>query len=714
MTMGMTLPSTSPTVALFAAAAVAAAGIAYCSSASSTMAFGTLLLEILHVAGKMGMKDNGDKTIGTKKTSNDSEKRNEFKIKGDDLNKDFISWLDREENEKDQFRKRNKCRVSKEDDLTDPHWMSEMVRNALLSTAGFTSVTETAISHSCKDETPSTSSTTSTSMTTEKILETRPLISQLSDGEKESRCETAFRQSFRALQEVTETMIRDEPSIREDFFNGVITDSENDQREEEKNQGRRRSLSLSSSSSSPSTISSSASSYEITKNDSLVEEEGEVERLLTYLRFVELAKEEATPSPSSPSSLSLSHSSSCESHDRTTVNFPWRRERIVSDTDGYELLRSGAMEIHDATNTHRAKVTHIVAVHRGRKELLVAIHYDRSSFPSSATNSRDQIKTILMSSLLLQQQDQSATSNTSAPSNSFLLLDQAVESLSEEIIYRYTHANATKGNDTSSSYLSSGYSLVLCGHSLGAALACRLGNALTDRNRNTISKAFEVRVYAFGPPPCLPSRQKLCPNGDDSGGDYPYIVSIVNNHDCVPRWTESNLVGLRISLRWTMNRKKRHFEEYYSRYNRLHPSANSATHSEAAAARRLSPRIPPFSMAFNDWNLFLKSNQEPNSSLPYGDIIFGGPRYIVPGKVVTIWNHPQDPMIIGAKVHLPGEKSHVSCNDCQQLLHHHRGDIKNHDVLGRLWIDEGMFSDHTFEAYRSNLELLLGQVANTI
>jgi len=706
----MTSSTTSPTVALLSAAAVAAAGIAYWSSASNTTAFGILVSGILRVTGKLEERQNSDKKGHNNNSTSNEDNNRDDENEGHDLNKAFVSWLDREENEHYFSRPWNNGAKSTDEELTDPHWMSEMIRNALLSTAMLAvsaAVTETVTAPSLLEDASSTLSTSSRA-DTQTIRDTMlSPISQLIDSEEETLCEKSFRRSFQALQKATEAMIQKEPAIREDFFNGVCVDGENNQREEEKKLGRRRSLSVSSSSSSwtSSTMSSSVGSYEVHKDDCLVEEEEEVEKLLTYLRFVEMAKEEA----------SVSSSSSIPSKDyygRTTGYLQRGGERMIPDANGYELLRSATMTIQDATDTQRAKVGHMAAVHRDRKELVIAVHYDGSSLSSSTADDRKRMKNILMSSIFLQQQEHSATSRIPAPSSSFFLLDQAVKSLSEEILLRYLHTNTAEEKKGSLPFLSSGYSLVLCGHSMGAALACRLGDTLTGRKEDTASEAIEVRVCAFGPPPCLPSQPNFCQDSGDSGGDYRYITSVVNNHDCVPRWTESNLVGLRTSLRWTMDRKKRHFHRYHNFYYQSHSSTDPVTAAKAGVARQLPPQIPPFSVSPRDWSAFWKNHQELNLLLPQEDIDDVGFKYIVPGKVVSIWNHSQDPMIIGAKVYLPGTRHrHPSSSDCHQLSRHHRN---NHDVLGRLWVDEGMFSDHTIEAYRSNLELLLGQVANTI
>lgn len=706
----MTPAVTSPTAALLTAGAVAAAGIAYWSSASNTTAFGTLVLEILRVTGTIdkkgssGKKENIDKSrndasmnITSATTINDNTEVDEEKRYEVELNNAFACWLGGEEKELKLSRRRKKDSARKEKFLTDPHWMSEIVRTGLLSrVVVVASEGSKSLPTSSFDESKQRQETSN------------PTISRPTNEEDEILCKRAFRQSFRTLQKVTNAMIQKYPTFREDFFGGVFADEENNKQiEGQTNKGTQQPSSPSSSTHSLSAMSTSSSTYEVNKNDCLVEEEEGVEMLLTYLRLVELAKEEASapPSPSSGSPKTfLCH----------TTEHP--RRRLVPGAEGYEYLRSKKIEIQDSADHQKAHVGYTAAVHRDRKELVIALRCDMSRLSISSDDDRDQIETILTSSQFLQQQYQSSSSTETASSTSLLLLDQAAKTLSKEILLRYIDASCEESNEESLFSLSQGHTLVLCGHSSGAALACRLGELLTHQTRTTV-EAPEVRVFAFGPPPCL---RKY---GDGPEGDYSYITSVVNNHDCVPRWTESNLSGLRISLLWTMDRKKRHFrryfQRYFQRYHRRHERSLSykglvSTAEDAVVNRPRTPppplRIPPFSLSSRDWKAFWWSDREPNGSLPQGHIDEKVPEYIVPGKVVSIWNHSQDPTIIGAKVHLP-VTNHPNPNSSNCHQRHTEG---NHDILGRLWVDDHMFSDHTIEAYRTNLELLLGQVANTI
>lgn len=687
--------TTSPAVVLLTAAAIAGVGIAYWSAESSTSTVGTFLA-CLRSAGTLRRIENGEQAK-KKKNTNDEGNNNRDKKKVDDWKQAFVSWLKREE--KLSFsRPRNYNFRNKKKDLADPKWMSETIRTFLRRSTGKRVMSGNKSLVPLEEE-GSMKLLESASIETESSQKRTPSPAQPPKDQEETENETAFRLSFQTLQKATEEMIQKEPAIREAFFNGVVVGEEIVHSDEENKLGGRRSLSFSSCSSTW-----SMGSYEVNEENSLVEEEEEVERLLTYLRFVDLAKESSSSSTlPEPSKSYLS---------QTAPSLQRQRELIIPDADGYEHLHFETMDISAPNNTQRAKMGYMAALHRDRKELLIAVHYDESLRSSSTIDDRNQIQGILMKSLILQHQDHSETSMVSPPSSTFLLLDKAVKSLFEETLQRYLNSNKGQESEESSSILSSGYSLVLCGHSLGAALVCRLGDMFTRRNKDTDLNPIHVRVYAFGPPPCLPTGQKGSEDMKDGGNDYSYIVSVVNNHDCIPRWTESNLVGLKMSLRWTMDRKQRHFLRYHNRYNQSRSSANPD--SESNAMRRQPPRIPPFSVSSMEWNTFWKSSQEQNDTiLSQGNDNTAEPKYIVPGKVVLIWNHSQDPNIIGAKVHVSETKlRHPNSSNSYKLVH--RQQKESHGVLGRLWVDEGMFSDHTIDSYRSNLELLLGQVGNTI
>ena len=82
-------------------------------------------------------------------------------------------------------------------------------------------------------------------------------------------------------------------------------------------------------------------------------------------------------------------------------------------------------------------------------------------------------------------------------------------------------------------FIPSGYTLTICGHSLGAGVSCLLGIFLKDITG--ISKE-KLKVYAFATPACLSYDAALeCQD---------FVTSVVNNADCVPRASMMNVKTL--------------------------------------------------------------------------------------------------------------------------------------------------------------------------
>lgn len=79
-----------------------------------------------------------------------------------------------------------------------------------------------------------------------------------------------------------------------------------------------------------------------------------------------------------------------------------------------------------------------------------------------------------------------------------------------------------------------GYKLVICGHSLGAGTACLLGLELRSRITAFRKNYTDLRVLAFASPPVLSYKaSKAC---------APFVTTMVNNSDVIPRSSVSNLV----------------------------------------------------------------------------------------------------------------------------------------------------------------------------
>jgi hypothetical protein len=796
MSMSMSIPLSpllmSPTsactttaglAAVTAATAAAAVGIAYWSSSTNTSSVGTILLEFLRAAGCDIKEDNEEDDDDDDSIISDIKMNKDCNTNTmNDKEAFLLSLLDEKDDEYDN------CFYAHDDeDLTNIRWISETIRDAILST-------------------------TATTITKKKKKKKKKKNIKLLNDEDEDKTKTEikeeskeeFYRSFRILQKaIKETNIQ-EPNIREDYFNGVGT---------------------------------------------IMDDEKEVEQLLTYLRFVELAKDEIYDAYCSSSSVEFDHEHNgmtnnifTTNNSKHTIISPLQKHRreqrrrrlkrmMVPDSNGYELHRCVATPIiiDDDGNTinkstsddndddddddddercNAVVVGHLVAIHCGRKEIIIAVHYDDTSFV------RCRMKNTLTDEIFLQHQqeqdhrttnynqddddddDDDATASTASTtcsttnngsddnnkSNSSYnsttpILDQATDYLQEEILH---YLRSTK-------VILTGYTLTVCGHSIGAALACRLGIALkNDNNRDTsfngnesksesesesesMTEQLTLRVYAFGLPPVRPptssSRQRSHYCDESGGGDddddddddehhsgdnnklnknneeYSFITSVINNHDCRPRWTQSNLTVLQKQLRWTMDQKKLHVRQYYNHNNSNHfydqqsyrcsGQQQQTTTTSTTATSRHQSLPPPFAFSFREWKKFWKNckreeeeekqteemNQERNDRIhginndgnnPQNYKNINNVEYIVPGKIVCIWNNTQDSTIIGTNVyhHRPMMRTNVNNNN-------HRHNNYN-NVLGRIWIDESMFYDNTLEAYRSNLELLLGQAANTI
>ena len=99
-----------------------------------------------------------------------------------------------------------------------------------------------------------------------------------------------------------------------------------------------------------------------------------------------------------------------------------------------------------------------------------------------------------------------------------------------------------------------GYSLVFCGHSLGASAATLaviiLRSRIPQLTNSKDANGQSVRVYAFGPPPVL--------DHDSAVAAASFCTSIVNNADIIPR---SSLANLMVFMEFLRNVHQRLLEE---------------------------------------------------------------------------------------------------------------------------------------------------------
>lgn len=169
---------------------------------------------------------------------------------------------------------------------------------------------------------------------------------------------------------------------------------------------------------------------------------------------------------------------------------------------------------------------------------------------------------------------------------------------------------------------------------------------------------LDLHVYAFGPPPCL------SPNTCKSTKDY---ITTINNNDCMPRLTTNSLNSLEKLLVFADKRLK----------------MLSLSPRDMPTARRNLSEIPKLSPKA------LLGPEEIALSVQHCGA--SDEALAVPGNILCVWNLTQDPTILGVN----------SMLDASPLL-------------TELVMGSSMIYDHTAEAYRANLELLVEQTANTI
>jgi len=210
-----------------------------------------------------------------------------------------------------------------------------------------------------------------------------------------------------------------------------------------------------------------------------------------------------------------------------------------------------------------------------------------------------------------------------------------------------------------------GYSLTLCGHSLGAGVSCLLGIFLKDEMPD-----LKLQVYAFATPACCSYQASL----DCSS----YITSIVNNHDCVPR----------LSL-WNVHLMHKLFVELDQRLEDkgLAPKDLKSARAYFKDIIKIDDNLL---MTPDDFNSFLTKSMDRNANIATNPKMIDMELY-VPGKVINMWNHTTDPAVVGGKVTSGQAPS-----------------------LRQVFVERNMVSDHAVVKYRQNLLHLIEQTANTI
>lgn len=386
---------------------------------------------------------------------------------------------------------------------------------------------------------------------------------------------------------------------------------------------------------------------------------------------------------------------------------------IGTSSGGYKLIR------HDPA-TEPGRVGHYIAVHHGKKQILIAIkgtstisdaltdlvaravpHMNQlsvssPSWPSSSSSTASTASTASTSSSAshpfpVSSHNESGNESVTFPSENrrgnavptmrcHEGMYMAAKMMLDDTLHLLEHF-----------FLPQHYKIVITGHSHGAGVACLLGMLLKEKltQKHYIIMADSLRVYAYATPVCCSYEASLrCQD---------YITSVVNNNDCIPRLSMSSLrrvYELFLLVRSKLNERglcpknylssKRLIRTLLSKMAANDNNSGSSSSSSSSLSSLLLLRPDDIT---NFIHTQLEKEREENEQGKTQEIAL-----YVPGRVVSIWNHTTDPSIVGGKV----------------------TDGTSSPVIRQIQIETDMISDHFIESYRQNLIHLLEQTANTI
>ena len=175
-----------------------------------------------------------------------------------------------------------------------------------------------------------------------------------------------------------------------------------------------------------------------------------------------------------------------------------------------------------------------------------------------------------------------------------------------------------------------------------------------------------MKVYAFATPACCSYEASVeCKE---------FLTSIVNNNDCVPRLS---LMNVRM-MKKLLERVNEKLEE-----KGLSPNSFKAAR---ALMKDLMVTDENLLLTTDELTTFLDGEMNSPRSERFVEM-----ELYVPGRVVNVWNHTKDPNIVGGKI-----------------------TTGHSQVLRQIFVETNMISDHACDTYRTNLQHLLEQTANTI
>jgi hypothetical protein len=298
---------------------------------------------------------------------------------------------------------------------------------------------------------------------------------------------------------------------------------------------------------------------------------------------------------------------------------------------GYQLIR------HDNA-TEPGRVGHYIAVHHAQKQVVIAI---------KGTSSLSDVLTDILGKAIPHDESPGLRCHEGIYIASKMMLEDTLH-LIEQL------------------FVPQNYKVVVTGHSLGAGVASLLGIFL----KQALPSNLDLQVYAFATPACCSLQAAM--DAQD------YITAVVNNHDCVPRM---NIINLRLMHKLFLLMDSKLVEKGLSPNDWR--SAKRYINDLMIMDAQLLVSPEELTQFFETEFSLLETDD--NKSLLEDVELY------VPGKVISIWNHTNDPSIIGGKV-----------------------TNGNSQVLKQIFVEKNMLSDHSCDSYRQNIEGLLEQTANTI
>lgn len=180
---------------------------------------------------------------------------------------------------------------------------------------------------------------------------------------------------------------------------------------------------------------------------------------------------------------------------------------LLAEKD-FDLLRQDLV-------TEPGKVAHFIAVHYDRKQVLIALK-GTSTLSDALTDVLCKAHEHKLDGPFVEGYDCDTIRCHEGIYTAAKLLADEIQDLVEKLV------------------LPNGFNLILCGHSLGAGTACLLGILLRSRIPTLRKDHKRLTVLAYATPPVL--------NLEAAVACAPFMTSVINDYDMVPRMSLSNLV----------------------------------------------------------------------------------------------------------------------------------------------------------------------------